>query len=185
MPGPNRLEAVHNRHILPQVREEPKTGRQDEVGDAEEDDAEDSHEEEETEEHEEAPAEVVDALAHLEGPQRVADDGEDGEQGQGGVDLAHHLTALPQPCVIHVVAGLLLRLYPDGPETLNPLALLGRVVVALMRVRLDDTQGEHRHGEQLEGVLQVSPVVDLGKGGILLARLGVGIRLESTQGAFD
>ena len=148
MPRPDGLEAVDDRDVLPQVREQPEARRQDKVGDAEEDDAEDGHGEEQAHEAQEAPAEVVAALAQLDGPERVADEGEDDGEGEGGVDLAHDLAALPQPDVVHVVAGLLLRLDAHGPEALGALAVwfLGArrpVVVALVRVRLDHAQGEH------------------------------------------
>ncbi len=188
MPRPDRLEALDDRDVLPQVREQPEARRQDKVGGAEEDDAEDGHGEEQAHEAQEAPAEVVASLAQLDGPERVADEGKDDGEGEGGVDLAHDLAALPQPDVVHVVAGLLLRLDAHGPEALGALAafLGGRpVVVALVRVRLDYAQGEHGQREQLEGVLERGAVRDLGQGGVLLARGLVGVGLEGAEGAFD
>lgn len=186
MPRPHGLEALDDRHVLPQVGKQPEAGLQDKVGDAEQDDAEDGHGEEEAEEQQERPAEVVDALAHLEGPQRVEHDDEDEQQEQAGVDLAHDLAALPQPGVVHVVLGVLLLLDAHRPLALDALALLGRrVVVALVLVRLGDAQGEHRHGQQLECVFERGAVRDLGQGGVLLAGLFVGGRLEGAEGALD
>lgn len=186
VPRPHGLEALDDRHVLPQVGKQPETGLQDKVGDAEQDDAEDGHGEEETEEQQERPAEVVDALAHLEGPQRVQHDDEDEQQEEPRVDLAHDLTALPQPGVVHVVLGVLLLLDAHRPLALDALALLGRrVVVALVLVRLGDAQGEHRHGQQLERVFERGAVRDLGQGGVLLAGLFVGGRLEGAEGALD
>ena len=46
MPSPDGPETVHERDILPEIGVKPETGRDGEVGDAEEDNAEDSHEEE-------------------------------------------------------------------------------------------------------------------------------------------
>lgn len=183
MPCPDGLEAVEEGNVLPQVGEQPQTGCVGEVGDAEENDTEDGHEEEETQQAEETPGEVVDALAQLEGPERVADDEEDDEQGDGGVNLAHHLAALVQPDVVHILLGLLLGLDLDSPQALDPLGLL--VVVAGVGVDLGDAQGEHRHGQKLEGVLEGCKVEDLGQDGVLLSRLFVGGRLESAEGSLD
>ena len=168
MPSPNRLEALHDTDILPQVREQPETRRQHKVGDAEQNDAEDGHGKEQAQKHQEAPAEIVHALAHLERPQRVQHDGENHQQRKRRVHLAHHLATLPQPDVIHVVAGVLLRLDAHRPEPLDALAaavrLLGRrVIVPLVRVNLHDAQGEHRHGQKLERVLERGAVRDFGE----------------------
>lgn len=57
--------------------------------------------------------------------------------------------------------------------------------MALVLVRLGDAQREHRHGQQLERVFERGAVRDLGQGGVLLAGLFVGGRLESAEGALD
>ena len=59
------------------------------------------------------------------------------------------------------------------------------MVVARMRIDLANTQRQHGHGQQLEGVLETGAVLDLGKGWVLRARLGVGGRLEGAQGSLD
>lgn len=183
MPGPDGFEAVHKRDVLPKIREQPQSRRCDEVGDAKEDDAEDGHEEEEAEKTQETPREIVDPLAQLEGPQRVADDEEDEQHGDGGVNLAHELAALVEPGVIHLLLGLLLGFDLDGPLALDALGFL--MTVAGVRIDLGDAQGEHRHGKQLEGVFEGGAVGDFGQQGILLTRLFVGRGLQSTQRSLD
>lgn len=174
MPGPDGLEAVHERDVLPQIGEQPKAGRCDKVGDAKENDTEDGHEEEEAEQAQESPTEVVHAEAKLEGPEGVADDDEDEHKGKDRVQLALNLAALPEPRVVHLFLGLLLRLDADGPETLDALRLLRAVVVAFVRVGLCDAQSKHRHGKKLKGVLERRAIGDLGQLRVLLARLLVG-----------
>ncbi len=184
MPGPHGSETVQEGDILPQVREQPETGRGDKIGDAEEDHAEDGHGEEETQQAEEAPAQIVDALSHEQGPQRIEDQDEDGDEGQTGVDLAHDLAALVEPDVVHLLLGLLLGLDPDVPLPLDTFRLLGGVIVARVGIVLDDTERQHGHGQELEGVLQRGAVGDFGQGRILLPCLVVGGGLESSQRSF-
>ena len=65
MPGPDRLEAVEEGYVFPEIREEPESRGDSKVSDAEEDDSEDGHEKEKSEEAEESPRQVVDTLAKL------------------------------------------------------------------------------------------------------------------------
>ena len=57
--------------------------------------------------------------------------------------------------------------------------------MARMRIDLANTQRQHRHGQQLEGVLETGAVLDLGESRILCARFGVGGGFEGTQGSLD
>lgn len=184
MPRPDGPEAVHKRDVLPQVRVQPQARRDGEVRDAEQDDAEDGHEEEQAQQAQEPPAEVVHAEAQLERPQRVQHDGEDDEQRERRVHLAHHLRPLVQPRVVHVVARVLLRLHLDRPQPLDALRLLA---VAVRRVGVDlvDAERQHRHGEQLERVLERRAVRDLRQQRVLLARLFVRGGLEGAEGSLD
>ena len=93
VPSPDGSETVHERNILPKVGVKPETGRNGEVGYAEEDNAEDSHEEEKTEESKEAPTQVVDSLSQNQWPKRVQNDEEDDTERKGTVNLAHDLAA--------------------------------------------------------------------------------------------
>lgn len=179
VPSPDGPEAVHKGYILPQVGVEPKAGRDRKVSDAEENDAEDGHEKEEAQQAQQTPAEVVYSLAELQGPERVQDNDEDDEEGEGGVQLALDLAALPQPGVVHFFLGLLLLLDADVPLTLDALGLFARVL------DLADTQGEHAQRKQLKRVLERGAVVNLGQQGVLLASLLVGRRLQDPQGALD
>jgi hypothetical protein len=157
MPCPNRLKAVQERDILPQVGEQPQSRWSYEVRGAEEYDPKDGHEEKETEQDEEAPAQVVYTLAHLERPEGVEDDCEDDEQSESGVHLALDLAALPEPDIVHLLLRLLLRLDADGPKPLDALCLLGPMAVALMAfigVGLGDAQGKHGHREKFERILE-------------------------------
>ena len=187
MPSPNRLKALNNRNILPQIRKQPKARLQHKVRDTEQNNPEDGHREEQSQEDQEPPAEVVNTLPQLDRPKRVARHGKDEQQRQRGIHLAHDLAALPKPHVIHIVPGFLLGLDLDGPQALDALSLLGggRVVVAFVRVRLVHAEGEHRHGEELEGVFQRGAVGDFGKGGVLLAGFGVFGGLQGSEGTFN
>lgn len=187
VPGPDRLETVHHRNILPQIREQPEAGFQNEVGDTEENNTEDSHGEEQTQEDQESPTEVIHTLAQLDRPERVADESEDDEESKGGIDLAHDLAAFPEPNVVHIIACFLLRFNAYSPETLDAFAaLLGRgVVMALVLVDLDDAESKHGHGKELESILEGGTIGDLWKSRVLGTQLLVGIGLESAKGTFD
>lgn len=184
MPRPDGPETVHERDILPQIRVQPQARRNGKVRDAEEDHPEDGHEEEQAQQAKEAPAKVVHAKPQLQGPQWVQHDKEDHKQRERRVDLAHHLRALPQPGIVQLLLGVLLRLDLDRPEALDALRLLP-VVVGRVGVDLADSEREHRHGEELEGVLERGAVLDLGQERVLLARFLVGGRLEGSERAFD
>lgn len=149
VPGPDRPERIHERDVFPQVGEKPET-RGEGVGQTKQNDTEDSHSKEGSQQPQETPTEVVDSLAQKDRPQRVKDDGEDDNQRQEGVELALELTAFVQPCVVQFISSILLSLNLDSPETLG--ALLRRAV-RMFGGALGYPEGQHRHGQQFEGVL--------------------------------
>lgn len=162
VPGPDGFERVDERDVLPQVRKQPQSRRDDKVGDAEEDDTEYGHEEEQSQQTQEAPAEIVDTLAHLEWPQWVEDNDENGQEGKEGIDLSLDLASLVHPDVVHIVASVLLRHNAHRPETLDALCSLGRVGVTGMGIGFLDSEGQHGHGQELECILEGRSVGDLG-----------------------
>lgn len=151
MPSPDWSETVHERNVFPEVGVQPETRRHSKVCNAEQDNTENSHGEEETKKTKHAPAKVVNTLSQLQRPERVQHNDEDDDQGQGGIQLALNLAALPKPHVVHVLLGLLLLLYPDVPLTLDTLGLLA--VGAGLRLELGDSQRKHAEGQQLKSVL--------------------------------
>ena len=54
------------------------------------------------------------------------------------------------------------------------------MVVARMRIDLADAQCQHRHGQQLEGILETGAILDLGESRVLRTRLIVSGGLEGT-----
>lgn len=64
----------------------------------------------------------------------------------------------------------------DRPLSLDP--LLFPVRVTLVWIHLLDSQRQHGHGQQLEGIFQRRPVDDLRELGVLLATFLVGGALQ-------
>lgn len=151
MPGPNWSETVHERDVFPEVGIEPKSRRHGKVRNAEQNNTEYGHGEEETKKTQHAPTQVVHSLSKDQRPQRIQDNGEDDDKGEGSIQLALDLASLPEPHVVHVVSGLLLLLYPDIPLALDTLGLLA--VGAGLGLELGDSKRKHAEGQQLKGVL--------------------------------
>jgi hypothetical protein len=183
VPSPNRSETVHERNVLPQIGEEPKTRRVGEICDAEKNNTEDGHEEEQSKETQETPTEVVDTLAQHQRPKRVQDNSKNGEEGETSINLSLELTAFPQPSIVHVVLCLLLWFDLDSPLTLDTLRLLA--IGACLGLNLRNSKRKHTQRQQLEGVLERGSVGDFGKKGVLLTGLLVSGGLEGSEGSLD
>jgi len=80
-------------------------------------------------------------LAQYQRPKRVKDNSKDGEEGKTSIDLSLELTAFPQPSIVHIVLGLLLRFDLDGPLALNTLGLLS--IGACLRLNLGNSKRKH------------------------------------------
>lgn len=141
MPGPNRSETIHKRHIFPKVGIQPETGRHSKVCNAEEDDTEDSHEEKQTQETKKTPTKVVDTLSQLQWPQGIENYDEDQDQCQSGIQLALHLAAFPKPHVVHVVTSILLLLNANVPLAFCSLGFLA--IGSFFGFNLADSQSKH------------------------------------------
>jgi len=140
LPGPDGTERVEEADVFEEVGVEPEARGCGEDGDDEDDQADNGHGEEESDEAEHGHAEVPHALPQHEGPEGEEDNGNDQDEGTGGVQLLLHLQAFVQPNVVVVVVGLLVLLNLDGPQALDALGFGVVVAVVGVLVDLGDTQ---------------------------------------------
>jgi len=122
-------------------------------------------------------------LAQYQRPKRVKDNSKDGEEGKTSIDLSLELTAFPQPSIVHIVLGLLLRFDLDGPLALNTLGLLS--IGTCLRLNLGNSKRKHAKRQQLKRVLERGSVGDFGKKGVLLAGLLISGGLDGSKGTLD
>jgi hypothetical protein len=185
LPSPQRLKAVKETDVLEEIREQPETGRHDEDGHTEQNQTEDGHGEEETQQTHHPDAEVPDALAEHDGPQREEDDGKDTRHDGSSHGLLFPLGSLVEPDVVHHGVCLLVLLDLDGPKALDAGLWFG-VVVAGVRVDFGDAQREKGEREEFEDVFGGGAVGDWGEEGVLFGGgFGVGGGFEGADGAFD